>query len=280
LKNLFTTISDRTSEHLWMRINTAAVLLVLTVIIFAGNINQPLFLWLQGVGRQVPSAAWASLTLIGDALTTFALLLLFARKYPRMVWSAVLAGVVVTLAVHGLKHTLAWPRPPAVLPAEVLMLIGPEYRLDSFPSGHSAAIWTFVGVWLMSNYSGRKFIPLILLATSVSLSRVMVGAHWPVDITSGALIGWLGAWCGVVLAKRWQWGVTLTGQRIIVAILLAAAAMLVGFDAGYTQAKTMVNIIAVTCLLVGGYQMYGLLRYPQRVLRQSAGDEARVKDSP
>lgn len=254
-----------------MKINTSTVLLLLTVIIFAAHINQPLFLWLQGWGRYVPSAVWASLTLVGDALTTYVLLLLFARRHPRVVWSAVLAGVVATLVVHGLKHTLALPRPPAVIPADVLMLIGPEYRLDSFPSGHSAAIWAFAGVWLMNVYSGPKLVLVLLLATFVSLSRVMVGAHWPEDITTGALIGWVGAWAGVALAKRWQWGVTLTGQRIIVGLLLIAAATLIGYDAGYAQAIYVVNIIAVTCLVVGGYQMYCLIRYPERTLRRSGG---------
>jgi membrane-associated phospholipid phosphatase len=269
LKNIITYINRRNNEHWWMRIYTGAALLLITVVIATTGVNQPLFLWLQGWGRHIPSAVWASLTLVGDALTASVLLLLFARNYPRIVWSAVLTGIVATLVVHGIKHTLDLPRPPAVIPSDVLLLIGPEYRLDSFPSGHSSVIWGFVGVWLMNSYSARRLVVLFLLATAVSLSRVMVGAHWPVDITTGALIGWLGAWIGVALAKRWQWGVTLTGQRIIVAILLIAAGSLVGYDAGYTQAKYLVYVIAVTCLLVGGYQIYCLFRYPERVLKYS-----------
>jgi membrane-associated phospholipid phosphatase len=271
LKKLFTNLGQSRHQHLWLRINTAIVLLLLTTIIFATHINQPLFLWLQAWGRHIPAAIWASLTSLGDALTASVLLLLFARKYPRMVWAAVLAGVVATLVVHGIKHTLALPRPPAVVPPDVLMLIGPGYKLDSFPSGHSATIWVFVGIWLMSRYSGQKLIALIVLATLVSLSRVMVGAHWPEDITTGALIGWLGAWAGVELAKRWQWGVTLTGQRIIVTLLLVAAFALIGHDAGYSQAIYVVDIIAVICLAVGGYQVYSLFRYPERALQISGG---------
>lgn len=281
MNKLVTKINNLEIEHLWMRINIAAVLLVLTVAIYAANINQPLFLWLQDWGRHVPAAIWASLTSVGDALTASVLLLLFVRKYPRIVWSAVLAGVFATLAVHGLKHSLVLPRPPAVIPPDVLMLIGPEYRLDSYPSGHSSVIWVFIGVWLMNNYSRSKLIMLLILATLVSLSRVMVGAHWPIDITTGALIGWLGAWIGVVLAKRWHCGMTLTGQRIIVAILLIAASLLVGYDAGYTQAKYVVNLIAFSCLLVGGYQMVLLIRHPERALQYSTRvDEANKKKLP
>lgn len=256
-----------------MRINTATILLLLTTIIFAANINQSLFLWLQGWGRYVPPVIWASLTLVGDALTLFALLLLFARKYPRLVWSAILAGIVATMVVHGIKHTLAWPRPPAVIARDTLLLIGPEYRLDSFPSGHSAAIWTFAGVWLMSHYNRLNLGLLLVFASAVSLSRVMVGAHWPEDITTGALIGWLSAWAGVALAKQWQWGITLTGQRLIVTLLLIVAVSLIGFDAGYTQAKYLTSIIGIICVLAGSHQLYRLFRHPGRAVRHTDGED-------
>lgn len=245
-------------------INTATILAIVSLVIYVSGINQTLFLWLQGWGRYVPDIVWASLTLIGDALTAFVLLLLFARKYPQIVWAAVPASLVATVVVQGLKNSLVLPRPPLVLPPDALTIIGPEYQHASFPSGHSAAIWVFVGVWLFSRYSWRKLIVLFLLASLVALSRVMVGAHWPVDITSGALIGWLSAWAGVMAAKHWHWGMTINGQRIIVGFLLIAAYALIGHDSGYTQVKYLTDTIAVICLAVGGYHLYMLFRYPQR----------------
>jgi hypothetical protein len=185
-----------------------------------------------------------------------------------MVWSGVLAALCTTIVVQSLKHSLVLPRPPLLIPPEVLMLIGPEYQHASFPSGHSTAIWVLAGVWLLSRYSGWKVVLGVLsLASLVSLSRVMVGAHWPVDITTGALIGWLGAWTGVQMAKRWRWGITLTGQRVLVGLLLIGAVALIGYDSGYTQAGYLVNAIAITCLLFGSYYFYVLMRHPEQLSR-------------
>ena len=188
MKNIIEKINNLDVEHIWLIVNTAAVLLALSVGIFVFDVNQALFLWLQSWGRYAPQFFWASVTLVGDALTTAVLLLLFARKYPNIVWAGVMAALTTTVVVQSLKHSLVLPRPPLVIPPDVLTIIGPEYQHASFPSGHSTAIWVFAGVWLLSNYSRPKAVILLSLASLVSLSRVMVGAHWPVDITSGALI--------------------------------------------------------------------------------------------
>ncbi|MCG6971350.1 MAG: phosphatase PAP2 family protein [Gammaproteobacteria bacterium] len=263
-------------SHERLLISTAAVLLILTVGIHGLDANKALFLWLQSWGRYVPESFWASLTVVGDGLTVAVLLLLFARKYPKMIWAAVLAALFTTLIVQSVKHSLVLPRPPLVLAPDEFMLIGPEYRHASFPSGHSTAIWLFASVWLFSAYHWSKAVVLMSLAALIALSRVMVGAHWPVDIAAGAFIGWVGGWAGVVMANRWQWGMTLKGQRIIVAVLLLAAVALIGHDSGYTQAGWVVNSIAVTCLLFGGYHFYILLRHPQRIDQPS--DEQVVED--
>jgi membrane-associated phospholipid phosphatase len=257
------TTDDLNITHGRLLIITAAVLFVLTVGIYVLDVNKTLFVWLQSWGRYIPESFWASITLMGDAWMVSVLLLLFARKYPNIIWAGVLAALCTTVIVQSLKHSLVLPRPPLIIPPEELMLIGPEYRHASFPSGHSTSIWVFISVWLFTIYRRWTAVGLLVGASVISLSRVMVGAHWPVDITMGAFIGWLGGWAGVQMAQRWRWGMTLTGRRIIVAILLIAAVMLVGYDSGYSQAGYLVNTIAITCLLFGGYQFYVLLRHPQ-----------------
>ena len=252
-------------SHAKLLLFTAAAQLLILMAITVLDANTELFLWLQQWGVRLPEAFWASVTLLGDSLTLCVLLLLFARKYPNMVWSAVLAALLTTVIVQSLKHSLVLPRPPLIVPPEQLTLIGPEYRHASFPSGHSTAIWLFVSVWLFSAYHWAKVVVLMSLATLVCLSRVMVGVHWPVDITAGALIGWVGGWAGLWLSQRWRWGMTLTGQRIIVAALLLAAIALVGYDSGYTQAGPLVNVIAISGLVFGGYHLFVLVRHPQRI---------------
>lgn len=269
-KHAFETISR--PAHGKLLIITAALLLIVTAGIYAFGVNQPLFLWMQGWGGRLPSSFWASVTLLGDSFTLSVMLLLFARKHPKILWAGVLAALVTTIVVQSLKHSLVLPRPPLIIPPEELLLIGPEYQHAAFPSGHAAAVWVLISVWLFNAYHWSKAVLLLSLATLVSVSRVMVGAHWPVDITAGAFFGWLGGWCGVWLSSRWRWGVTLTGQRIMVAALLPAALALIGYDSGYTQAGVFVNIIAITCLAAGGHYLYVLMRHPGR-LRHLSTDE-------
>ncbi len=96
-----------------------------------------------------------------------------------------------------LKELFSTDRPIAAHPELVRM---PEDAASSaknedgswqaaFPSGHAqhtAVFWTFVGLWLR-----RTGIWLVVLSTIVlvSLSRIYLGVHWPIDILGGWLIG-------------------------------------------------------------------------------------------
>ena len=64
-----------------------------------------------------------------------------------------------------------------------------------FPSGHAqstAAIWTFLA---LQTRRPRLWVPLALaLLICVALSRLFLGAHYPLDLVGGALIGYAGLW--------------------------------------------------------------------------------------
>ena len=59
----------------------------------------------------------------------------------------------------------------------------------SFPSGHTAA--AFSGAWVLSTIWPRKAPIFFGLASTVGLSRIYVGAHYPGDVFSGATLGML-----------------------------------------------------------------------------------------
>ena len=70
----------------------------------------------------------------------------------------------------------------------------------SFPSNHSANIWALsLIVGYLYNNAKKYFI---ILAFLISLSRVYIGVHYPIDVFFGALIGIMISTLLIVLYKK------------------------------------------------------------------------------
>lgn len=99
-----------------------------------------------------------------------------------------------------LKHVLALPRPNAPLldPAAVPSLVRPLYEAAAFsqsygfPSGHatgSAAVYVGLAAVLTVGTRRGRYAVAGLLVTVVSLTRVVLGLHYVVDVVAGACLG-------------------------------------------------------------------------------------------
>ncbi len=61
---------------------------------------------------------------------------------------------------------------------------------NSFPSGHTATIFTVFTSGLIATRKYKKQMIIgFLIPVVVSLSRIMLGVHTPIDVAGGALIG-------------------------------------------------------------------------------------------
>jgi undecaprenyl-diphosphatase len=67
------------------------------------------------------------------------------------------------------------------------LVIGKKPGSWSFPSGHTAA--SFASGWILSTVWPRQLPVFFSLASTVGLSRIYVGAHYPGDVLSGAVAG-------------------------------------------------------------------------------------------
>ncbi|MCT9846408.1 phosphatidylglycerophosphatase B [Enterobacter sp. FS01] len=75
----------------------------------------------------------------------------------------------------------------------------------AFPSGHTmfAASWALLGVGLLWPRRRTFTIAILLLwATGVMGSRLLLGMHWPRDLVVATLMSWLLITCATWLAQR------------------------------------------------------------------------------
>ena len=130
-------------------------------------------------------------TQIGNFRTQFlaaalvCVILLFTRQW-RAMWFFGGITLVTALANTATKHFFARVRP------EVLADPLTSY---SMPSGHSSGAFAFfvaLAILAGRNQPQRMRVTWVLLgcllAITVAMSRVYLGAHWPTDITAGALL--------------------------------------------------------------------------------------------
>lgn len=150
--------------------------------------------WVGMQNRALLTPAMRALTRMGDA-TTWVIVGVFllmsggagVLAAGRLAWAAGLATIFVQL----LKRSCRRRRPDAAIDGFEALAQNPDQF--SFPSGHTATAvavavaWSGVGLGLGPASAG--------LAAGIALSRIGLGAHFPLDVLVGASVG---AGCGTL----------------------------------------------------------------------------------
>ncbi len=206
---------------------------------------------------QVPDWLAQCITSSGDSLFDLALLLLTARRFPQLPWLAVPSALIATLLSRGLKTLTDAMRPGAVLPLGSFHLSGPLYLTHSFPSGHTVSAFTTAAAlaWFMP----RDWMRWCAFAAAllVGLSRVGVGAHWPLDVVAGLGIGTLSVLLGYWIARPLQrWGLSAPCHFVTVALLAGCAVTLLLRSPDYPLAIMWVRGIAILALELTAWEYF------------------------
>jgi membrane-associated phospholipid phosphatase len=192
------------------------------------SLNLALSMW--------PPRVWSNLTLLGEAWVLLFMLSPLLIWRPRA-WAAILGSVPVAAMISAIgKHLAGIPRPRAVLDEYHFVVIGNSLSAhNSFPSGHAIVAFTAAIAVLATlvpqprGWSQWSLLATgILVAATISLSRVAVGAHWPLDLLAGAAVGWVAGLCGATLAARYQrwWRFALdTPGRYVLGTVIALASL-------------------------------------------------------
>ena len=233
----------------------ARVCLIVGLTLYLGVGYDAGFIRINAAASAYPDWVWQCLTVLGDERVAFALALLFALRYPRILWALILAALIAAAYSRGFKALFDATRPPGVLSADAFNLIGPSHTRASFPSGHSVTAAVFFGVLVY--YARWTALRALFLALAVlaGLSRVAVGVHWPVDVAAGLFGGALAAWLGAVLAARWPAPATdLRVHLAVVSLAVILAITLLFDDAGYHAAAAPLAVLGVLALGIAGTQ--------------------------
>jgi len=234
-------------------------ILCMTIVLLTG-INKNLFLYINSAASQSNPFIWANITFLGDTLPACLMMLLFIRKKPDLVWSAILATIIATVVVNILKYYITSPRPPSVLDKELINIIGPAIYSHSFPSGHTVTIFTFAGLLIFYFRSMVARVAIVILAILIGISRIAVGVHWPADVLGGAALGIFFAIAGFWIISKLGWGRNKSAQLVVGFILILCGFYLLFFyDCKYEQAYYLQIIFAFAVLTVGLREYYYLI---------------------
>jgi hypothetical protein len=217
---------------------------------------------INAAGALTPTWIWSVATVLGDARVAFALALLFALRYPRLLWALILAALIAIAYSRGLKELIDATRPPGVLSAGDFHLIGPSHRKASFPSGHSVTAAAFFGILVYFTQRTSLRLLFVGLAILAGVSRIAVGVHWPLDVAAGLFGGAVAAWMGAALAARWSGPATRLGVHVTIVVIASVLALtLLIDDGGYPEAAIPLALLGLLALAVAanGYVLRPLL---------------------
>lgn len=152
-----------------------------------------IILWIQENLRGAMNGFWMFITQLGDEGRFWIILgivLLFWKK-TRPIGLTMLISLLFDYLIINvtLKGVVARPRPFVVNEA-IKPLITNVSPYRSFPSGHSGG--AFAAMFALYRWVPKKIgIPALILATLVALSRLYVGVHYPTDIITGCIVGFM-----------------------------------------------------------------------------------------
>jgi membrane-associated phospholipid phosphatase len=184
-----------------MRLKLKLALILISTSLLIYFFNREIFLVLNGDRGWLINWIMLYFTQLGDGYVAALICLFLWLKGRKRGVAGILAFIVSAIIAQTLKSCFHAPRPIKVF--DGVFIIGEVLQQRSFPSGHSATIASVARIlWDISGKKMRWGIAIVALL--VGISRIYVGAHFPIDVAVGFAIGWLGAELTLKLTEWWK----------------------------------------------------------------------------
>lgn len=219
--------------------------------VWISDADRPLFHAIQSITMTFPDALWAWVTDQAGVIAVAAWMSLTLLRLPRAAAAVLLSWPAGLVVIRGLKYLIDEARPQVVLPPEAIHVVGVELSSLSFPSGHTATAFAVAAALLYSLSPAHQRIaalPVLLIAALIGLSRIAVGAHWPVDVLAGAGLGWLCGLSGVWWSDRWRFWEHRRGVMMLAALGLLAGILRLSVDSGYPTARHFAALLGIAAM--------------------------------
>jgi membrane-associated phospholipid phosphatase len=230
------------------------IFLALALWIWLTNNNTNIFLILNTQPLIFSKAShqifWSNMTLLGDTLVIISILALFIKHHFDWIIAVLVGGTITALFVHFFKWFTDIDRPYAVLKQTLFLVNNPPIHY-SFPSGHTASIFLLVAIIFFSIKNKIINSLLLIIALIIGFSRIMVAAHWPIDVLVGASFGWFGAYLGLILSRKIQ--PNKISKIMIHLFILLVSIMLFFHHSGYDDVEILQKTIALSMGLLTIY---------------------------
>lgn len=252
---------DQFDRTLKINFLIAFVLLILlsSIQLFDLRLNVDGFIAINSRGNIADGKVWSFITLMGDTGILWPMLLIFSITSMKTIY-AVLAAVPMGgfLSVL-LKKLFDSPRPSGLLESVDIHVIGPVLTTHSYPSGHTITIFAAISAIVLSYSIQAKLlgsifkIGLFIFATVVGISRIMVGAHWPLDCLAGACVGWISGVTGIYLSRKYL--LKIANQNIdFVAVALLWVLSIWNFYREFDYALS--NLAAIVSFVISSTMLF------------------------